>query len=1135
MKQLFLAVLILLVGVTVAVAQTPSPIPPTSTPDPNAGVVTGDASYTSCTTLQIPVIAAGGGRIKWTINSPDESIFTSGTTDYIYTGTKLVSLSLPYDKQLQPDTDYTITLANQDGNSRVLRGDAILKFNRGSINSQINIQSVEQVGNSNQIGIILSGVLTNDVINIRMQLADNSFSQLFTRDEVVSAIKANQPLYFSTSGNTTNGIASYNRLVPGNYSVLAEPLNGAKVCAGQHSLSASFSFSAPVLSNLNLQYNSSLNKFEYSFVAEAIASDVSVQVFNDGKIGKEAAIYTVDIPLEDVKANTLGSFQPNSFVNLLSANYDALVIASQADPANSQSTITLSSIDTSAPYYPSFGTGLLNLALRFWYVTLVVLLFVVFLLFLHQNHWYSRTELAPLAILPFQRHRALRKTQTKWEKFTELNALTDVIQRPSNTVQALVTRAQELHTRPSSLEKLENGAILVSEANKDRFKKRVRPLKHYDNVILAELARIQGIETNALFDELGDFQEQIKVYQSLKRPIDNENGITIRALENYLEWLANAIQDTRLQVDKFATYFTRATELEPFQYSGELVLELRQLRQGSIANDLLNSSTTLQIMESRLDGFLKALSPRIPTPPPIPSILTENGPDYPNVLYDWIVLIFNDVKQGRQLFEGYNKQIETRLASTLEKVNQIEELLIVEEVLDSIQGKRFGGTLDILINGLRDVTQEVASALAQSGYGRRLALQEAHINAKNVQAALTTEAPDLAQRLKAVSELFALQRSVDESDSEKTYSNPYITGNPIRANLVALFKGRTNLTADIVNRLRGGRRGTILLHGARRMGKSSFLYHLENLLPTGFIPVLVDCQGAVTENEASFFWSIGKRIYDVLRRRDSALGSRLSRPVRDEYLESPSNRLEEWLNDDVIPSLGRRSTIFITLDEFEEIGNAIRDGRMSENILGQLRHLIQHADFLVFMFVGVASLDVLTVNAASYFISVSSIELGYLDRVSAENLILRPFEPEDPTIKLPETEIGRVPKYDDDAVDEILRLTRHQPYLIQAFCEQVIELANNEQLENITIEHVGKIADKMDTAYPNYFDFFWNEWGLTGQEVLRSVVNGIPINASEDTHKVIDAMVRHRLIEPMGHNQYTVEIPLMEMYLARKV
>jgi uncharacterized protein len=184
----------------------------------------------------------------------------------------------------------------------------------------------------------------------------------------------------------------------------------------------------------------------------------------------------------------------------------------------------------------------------------------------------------------------------------------------------------------------------------------------------------------------------------------------------------------------------------------------------------------------------------------------------------------------------------------------------------------------------------------------------------------------------------------------------------------------------------------------------------------------------------------------------------------------------------------------------------------------------------------VPRLDALVSNAASYFISVSTIELSYLDNAAAEALIRRPYQPEDPTMRIPDTEIGRVPPYDDDAIDAIMHLTHNQPYLIQAMCEQLINVANENQLELITCTEVNRVASLLDREYANYFEFFWINWGSFGQTILSHIAQGKPyVNDNpEKTQQVIADMLRHHIICLRKDGSYGVEIPLMERFLKRR-
>jgi hypothetical protein len=83
--------------------------------------------------------------------------------------------------------------------------------------------------------------------------------------------------------------------------------------------------------------------------------------------------------------------------------------------------------------------------------------------------------------------------------------------------------------------------------------------------------------------------------------------------------------------------------------------------------------------------------------------------------------------------------------------------------------------------------------------------------------------------------------------------NPFIFGNPVDERSANVFAGRQDVARQIEESLLGARQSpALLLHGPRRMGKSSILKQLPRLLGADFAPALLDCQNpSVGGNEAS--------------------------------------------------------------------------------------------------------------------------------------------------------------------------------------------------------------------------------------------------------------------------------------------
>ncbi|MCG8361789.1 MAG: ATP-binding protein [Pseudanabaenales cyanobacterium] len=182
-----------------------------------------------------------------------------------------------------------------------------------------------------------------------------------------------------------------------------------------------------------------------------------------------------------------------------------------------------------------------------------------------------------------------------------------------------------------------------------------------------------------------------------------------------------------------------------------------------------------------------------------------------------------------------------------------------------------------------------------------------------------------------------LELEHQQAESQGELINPFQYGTPLRQDRTHLFKGRQAFADEIVRLILDRNRPTLVLHGPRRCGKSSFLLNLSRLLPSDVLPVYLDMQSAaITTDEAALCQGLVRAI-----RRDShSQGVELPTiPNRQAFLDRPYIVLEDWLKQ-ALPKLGDRR-LLLNLDEFEKIGSAIRDGKISKALLNELRHLIQ--------------------------------------------------------------------------------------------------------------------------------------------------------------------------------------------------
>ncbi|MDB9327612.1 hypothetical protein PN435_15835, partial [Nodularia spumigena CS-590/02] len=437
--------------------------------------------------------------------------------------------------------------------------------------------------------------------------------------------------------------------------------------------------------------------------------------------------------------------------------------------------------------------------------------------------------------------------------------------------------------------------------------------------------------------------------------------------------------------------------------------------------------------------------------------------------------------------------------------------------------------LSILLPRLQTIVRDIQSALEN----KNIALRERGLERINDNLAqLKLQLPSLGLKNEALKRwtpvLESWQRVIElEKNQQRQLSqgeliNPFQYGNPVRLNQKDLFKGRQQFADEIVRRILERDRPTLVLHGPRRCGKTSFLYNLPRLLPSDILPVFVDMQSsAITNKESDFCFGLVRAIHKDCKSQGVKLPSV---PKRTEFQDSPYTTLEDWL-DEALDEIGERR-ILLNLDEFEKIGTAIEKGQITLRLFDQLRHLIQHYEQLGFLLSGVQTLEELGPNWSSYFISVVPIKMLYLEPDEAEELLLNP----DPAFKL---------HYAPGIVEELLKITNCHPYCLQLLGASMVNQANFNRTDLITPELLQASINEAFTSGQPYFTNTWTEFTGTnpkeieiGQKLLLQIArtdNLIPVNTPIEK-KVLTRLLRYHILQQIN-GSYDFEVPLLKQWV----
>ncbi len=465
----------------------------------------------------------------------------------------------------------------------------------------------------------------------------------------------------------------------------------------------------------------------------------------------------------------------------------------------------------------------------------------------------------------------------------------------------------------------------------------------------------------------------------------------------------------------------------------------------------------------------------------------------------------------------------------------------ISQVHHSLAAGELAGPASALLRSFSRLSQDVESALRQeSAYNQRLALSAVEERLDGLLRELTRSSEPYTERFRPITnhwrkivadhirELAAMVEARQEID------NPYIIGIPLTEQQ-EIFIGRTDISSRIEQLLRDQRRPPLFLYGQRRMGKTSLLNNLGRLLPSTIVPLFVDLQGASrARDHAGLLYNIARdMVKSASQRRDLVLPA-LSRQV---LAIDPFTHFDEWLDEvEQILENHKQNTALLALDEFETLDSAITKGRFDEeDVLGMLRHLIQHRPRFKVLLAGSHHLDQFQ-RWASYLINAQVIHISYLQEAEARQLIERPVK--EFTLR-----------YELEASQRVLALTHGHPFLVQLLCAEIVAFKNEQdpavrRLATLTDVEVA-VPEALDSGSFFFADIQRNQVDAAGLVLLRLLAaqgEGAVVSretlaehagASTELDQTLHSLCRRELIEPVDGG-YRFQVELIRRWFTRR-
>ncbi|MFN6535829.1 MAG: ABC transporter substrate-binding protein [Nostoc sp. EkiNYC01] len=289
--------------------------------------------------------------------------------------------------------------------------------------------------------------------------------------------------------------------------------------------------------------------------------------------------------------------------------------------------------------------------------------------------------------------------------------------------------------------------------------------------------------------------------------------------------------------------------------------------------------------------------------------------------------------------------------------------------------------------------------------------------------------------------------------------NPYITGRSIHE--PEKFFGREELFEFIRSNLNNNEK-IILLYGQRRIGKSSVLKQVPHQIDLQeFVFVSCDFQEHSISSLGDILYSLAKEIAGKLS---------VNSDIVILYSQEEFNNNPDLFSDNFLPQIYQQlgnKNLLLLLDEFDVVSSVDQISDDRNRFFSYLHSLINREEKLFIITVLGRFKDDLQ-NLVSLFRNAPTEQFNLLDKKNTKKLITEPAK-------------GML-DYQDDAIEEIWKLSSGHPCLIQYICFNLFGYLRSKQRSTVTCEDVKSIVEPTLESARGALDSLWD--GLCTHEKL---------------------------------------------------
>lgn len=307
------------------------------------------------------------------------------------------------------------------------------------------------------------------------------------------------------------------------------------------------------------------------------------------------------------------------------------------------------------------------------------------------------------------------------------------------------------------------------------------------------------------------------------------------------------------------------------------------------------------------------------------------------------------------------------------------------------------------------------------------------------------------------------------------FLNPYIAGAPVVE--PSMFFGRQDVFEWIEQNLSGRFVNHILvIHGQRRVGKTSVLKQIPNHLSPLFINVFFDLQGRTHTSLDRFQWWLAR---EICRAVNQALGQSIPLPDKELFTQDGEFLVTSFIPE-VLSILGE-SILLLTFDEFDTLSEPGIQETLTRPLITYLRRLFDLPSLTFIFSIGSSGhkLENMQASYTEFFKTALYRKISFLKQEDCGRLITQPVQ--------------GVLEYTTEAVERIYQITSGHPYFTQLICHELFSLSQKTGRTVITREDVESILEDVIERGTVNLKFVWDEANDLEKWVLSSLAHELQV------------------------------------------